>query len=247
MRLNQFIAESGLCSRRESDRLIDAGQVTVNGSLGVLGQQVCEEDIIKVSGELITPEPKRIFILVNKPLGITSTTNKADKTNIIDYVNYPKRLFTIGRLDKNSTGAILLTNDGSIVNKLLRSENEHEKTYVVQVNKPITNEFLKGMGSGVKIFNPDIDGYVITKPCKIKQLGNNKFEIILTQGYNRQIRRMCEEHGFKVITLERIKFLFLTLNGLKPGRFRKLTKEEVERLDKFCGPKSDRANSVDKE
>lgn len=232
MRLNQYIAESGLCSRREADKIIAAGQVTVNGKPAELGMQVGEGDSVKVKGKVISPESERIFILVNKPIGVTSTTNKKDKTNIIDYVNHPKRLFTIGRLDKNSTGAILLTNDGTMVNKLLRSENEHEKTYVVQVNKPVTNTFLTAMGAGVKIFNPDINADVITKPCKIKRLGNDKFEIILTQGYNRQIRRMCEELGYRVVALNRIKFLFLTLDGLKLGSFRNLTKEEVARLDK---------------
>lgn len=222
-----------MCSRREADKLIASGQISINGTLATLGQQVCEKDIVKIDGKRITLESERIFILVNKPLGITCTTNKADKTNIIDYVNHPKRLFTIGRLDKNSTGAILLTNDGTMVNQLLRSENEHEKTYIVQVNKAITKDFLSEMRAGVKIFNPDIDRCVVTKPCKIKQLGKNKFEIILTQGYNRQIRRMCEELGFKVVSLNRIKFLFLTLDGLKLGEFRNLTKQEVARLDKI--------------
>lgn len=222
-----------MCSRREADKLIASGRISINGILATLGQQVCEKDFVEIDGKRITLESERIFILVNKPLGVTCTTNKADKTNIIDYVNHPKRLFTIGRLDKNSTGAILLTNDGTMVNQLLRSENEHEKTYIVQVNKAITKDFLSKMRAGVKIFNPDIDGCVVTKPCKIKQLGKNKFEIILTQGYNRQIRRMCEELGFKVVSLNRIKFLFLTLDGLKLGEFRNLTKQEVARLDKI--------------
>jgi len=233
MRLNQFIAESGMCSRREADRFIEAGKVTVNGTVAVLGVQVDENDEVRVSGKIVRKEPERICILVNKPIGITSTTNKEDGTNIVDFVKHPKRLFTVGRLDKDSMGAILLTNDGAIVNKLLRSENEHKKTYVVQVDKLITAEFLEKMSAGVKIYNPEQNVYVTTKPCKLKQLKKNVFEIILTQGYNRQIRRMCEELGFKVVSLNRTKFLFLTLEGLSYGSFRNLTKREMEKLDEM--------------
>ena len=233
MRLNQFIAETGLCSRREADKLIASGAVLVNGQTATLGMQVSETDKITVKGKPVRRESERIFILLNKPLGVTCTTNKRDKSNIIDYVGHPKRIFMIGRLDKNSTGAILLTNDGTIVNKLLRSENHHEKTYTVQVNKPITADFISKIGAGVKIYLPDTDTYVVTKPCVVKQLSKDKFEITLTQGYNRQIRRMCEELGFKVISLNRIKFLFLTLANLRLGKARNLTPEEIARLDKI--------------
>jgi len=231
MRLNQYIESSGMCSRREADELIASGKVMVNGKKAVLGQQVAEGDEVTAYGKPIRPDTERICILVNKPAGITSTTDKSDKSNIIDYVNHKKRLFTVGRLDKDSTGAILLTNDGTIVNKLLRSENEHNKTYLVEVNKPLTPDFLAKMRAGVKIFNPESGGMVTTKPCKTRQIKKYLFEIVLTQGYNRQIRRMCETLDYKVISLHRIKFLFLSVSNLQVGRFRNLTKQEMAKLD----------------
>lgn len=233
MRLNQYIAESGMCSRREADKHIENGEVKINGKVAVLGTQVNDGDSVLVNGKVVNKESDRVVLLLNKPLGVTSTTNKFDKSNIIDFVNYPKRLFTIGRLDKNSEGAILLTNDGSLVNSLLRSENGHEKTYVVYVNKTITAGFIASMSSGVKIFNPVLNADVTTKPCKIKQLSNKSFEIILTQGFNRQIRRMCEAHDYKVTSLTRTKFMFLTLNTLKVGEWRFLTNKELAQLDKM--------------
>lgn len=230
MRLNQYIASSGICSRREADRLIEAGEVTINKKPAKIGQQVFLSDIVHVSGELVTPQAEMVYILVNKPLGITSTTDKNDKTNIIDFVNHHVRLFHVGRLDKDSTGAILLTNDGDIVNKLLRSENDHEKTYIVDVNKKLTKEFIKSISEGVKILNDVTNSYVVTKPAQVKQLTDTRFEIVLTQGYNRQIRRMCSALGYRVVALNRTKFLFLTLEKLKQGSFRNLTKEEVAQL-----------------
>lgn len=230
MRLNQYISESGMCSRREADKLIENLSVTVNGKVASLGVQVVNGDVVKVNGQSVGPKSDRVVLLVNKPVGITSTTDKSDKTNIIDFVNYKERLFTIGRLDKDSQGAILLTNNGHLVNLLLRSENQHEKTYVVNVDKNITNEFLKEMSFGIKIYNPVSNSYVTTKPCKIRQLSKFSFEIILTQGLNRQIRRMCQALNYKVTSLVRAKFLFLTLENLKPGQWRKLTKSELEKL-----------------
>ena len=220
-----------MCSRREADKLIEDCAVTVNGVTATLGMQVSDIDIVKVKGEPIQEKATRVVLLVNKPVGITSTTDKSDKTNIIDFVNYRTRLFTIGRLDKDSQGAILLTNDGNLVNELLRSENEHEKTYVVSVDKNITDEFICKMSNGVKIYNPVSNTYVITKPCKVKKLSSKSFEIVLTQGYNRQIRRMCRANGFKVTSLVRVKFLFLTLSNLKPGEWRELTNDEILKLD----------------
>lgn len=206
----------------------------VNGVVAVLGLKVDENDTVLLHGKPVKKEEERICLLVNKPVGITSTTDLKDRHNIIQFVNYPKRLFTIGRLDKDSEGAILLTNDGNYVNALLRSEFEHTKVYEVRVDKPITAEFLSCMAGGVEIFNPVQNISVVTKPCKIMAKGTNLFEITLTQGYNRQIRRMAEQLGYKVTFLRRTKFLFLTLNGLEIGEWRKLSKEEMEKLDRFC-------------
>jgi 23S rRNA pseudouridine2604 synthase len=231
MRLNQFIAECGLCSRREADRKIEEGEVTVNGTVAVIGMSVSDTDDIKINGAAVKREDERVCILVNKPAGITSTTDLADKTNIINFVNYPKRLFTVGRLDKDSEGAILLTNDGNLVNALLRAENGHEKVYSVKVDKPVTAEFLEGLARGVKIYNPVRNEHTVTLPCEVKRTGERTFEITLKQGLNRQIRRMCSALGYKVVSLVRIKFLFLNLDGLPKGKWRKLTYEEIRELD----------------
>lgn len=234
MRINQYIAESGICSRREADRLIGEGRVTLNGVVAVLGSKVCEGDAVAVNGRAVVKEEERVCILVNKPCGITSTTDTAEKSNIIDFVGFPKRLFTIGRLDKDSEGAILLTNVGDYVNKLLRSEHGHEKVYYVRVNKPVTTAFLTGMSQGVDIYNPVLDKMVTTKPCRVLQSGARAFEITLTQGFNRQIRRMAEAFGYEVTYLKRTRFLFLTLKGLDTGEWRRLTADEMSRLDELC-------------
>ena len=240
MRLNHYIAESGLCSRREADRLIERGEVTVNGVPAALGLTVGAGDEVCVSGEVIRRGGGSVTLLVYKPKGITSTADKADPDNIIDYVNYPKRLFTVGRLDKDSEGLILLTNNGDYVNALLRPENNHEKVYRVKVDKPLTDDFIKAMSRGVKIFNPVTGKNVITKRCQITKTSKNSFEITLTQGYNRQIRRMCEALGCRVTSLLRTKFLFLEINGLKCGKWRRLTSTETARLDKLCAPYLDK-------
>lgn len=220
-----------MCSRRAADRLIESGAVTLNGKTAQLGLTVEDGDEVCVSGKLIKAAESFEYLLVYKPSGITSTTDTADKDNIIDYVNYEKRLFTVGRLDKDSEGAILLTDNGNCVNALLRSENEHEKVYRVRVDKPIGQQFLKVMAAGVEIYNPVSDQRVITKPCKIIATGENIFEITLTQGYNRQIRRMCQALGYTVTSLLRTRFLFLTLDGLKKGGWRKLTAEEKNKIE----------------
>lgn len=234
MRLNQFIAESGMCSRRFADKLIESGKVFLNGTKACLGMQVSDLDAVTIDGQVIKKQNKRVCIMVNKPVGITSTTDKADRTNIIDFVGYNLRLFTIGRLDKDSEGLLLLTNDGNYVNALLRSENNHEKEYEVMVNKRISDEFITNLQKGVKIYNPVKNNYVITKTCIAKKISEKCFKVILTEGYNRQIRRMCQTLGYKVITLKRTRFLFLKLANLKVGEFRTLNSEEMEKLDQLA-------------
>ncbi len=224
IRLNKYIASSGLCSRREADALIEKGKVTINGVIATQGTKVNEGDVVEVSGRMIRPDDDMIYIAFNKPLGITCTTDKRDPSNIIDYIGFDERIFPVGRLDKNSSGLILLTNDGSIVNKLLRSENRHEKEYLVTVNHPYDKEFIKSMESGVPVLGQ------LTLPCKLKPSGERSFKIILHQGLNRQIRRMCEYLGYKVTKLKRIRFMNITLGDLETGKWRYLTSDEKKEL-----------------
>lgn len=230
MRLNNYISSTGMCSRREADKLILQNKVLINGKIAKIGQSINEGDIVKVNGKIIKPKKTNIYIALNKPVGITCTTERHIKGNIIDYINYPERIFPVGRLDKPSEGLIILTSDGSIVNKILRSENNHEKEYVVTVNKDITSDFLYKMSNGVTIFNPVTNKNVTTKKCKITKVNNRTFKIILTQGYNRQIRRMCEAFNYEVKKLQRIRIMNLTLKGIAPGKWRKLTEKEVKGL-----------------
>ncbi len=230
MRLNNYISASGFCSRREADKLISQGKVTINSKKAIIGQTVNENDIVKVFNKVIKPKNNNIYIALNKPVGITCTTERHIKGNIIDYVNYKERIFPIGRLDKPSEGLILLTNDGSIVNKILREENNHEKEYLVTVNKNIDSHFIQSMSNGVRIFNPVNKKYVTTKKCVVKKVNNNTFKIILTQGLNRQIRRMCEVLGYEVIKLKRIRIMNLTLDNLPTGKWRLLNQKEVNSL-----------------
>ena len=223
-RINKYIASSGLCSRREADRLIEEGRVTVNGIVAESGMQVCDDDVVLVDGKNIIPEANDIYIAFNKPLGITCTTDSRDPSNIIDYIGYPERIFPIGRLDKNSSGLILLTNDGSIVNTLLRAENNHEKEYQVTVDRPYDDKFVKEMQTGVPVLGQ------ITLPCKITRVSARVFKIILHQGLNRQIRRMCEYEGYKVVKLRRIRFMNINLGTLGTGQWRYLTAKEVNEL-----------------
>lgn len=224
MRLNKFISESGLCSRREADRFIEIGQVTINGQRASIGDQVKPGDKVKVNGnELETREAEdEIFIALNKPVGIVSTTEHGVFNNIIDYVSHPKRIFPIGRLDKDSQGLIFLTNNGDMVNKILRAGNEHEKEYVVTVNKPLTDNVIQGMAAGVPMLG------VTTKKCKVIQEGATTFRIVLVQGLNRQIRRMCEYFGYEVTKLERVRIMNISLKGLPQGDWRELTNAEKE-------------------
>lgn len=226
MRINKYISESGICSRRESDKWIEAKRVTINGVIAQLGSTVSEGDDVRVDGKPIGTKKKAVYIALNKPVGITCTTELHVKGNIIDFVNHPERIFPIGRLDKDSQGLILLTNDGDIVNKILRAENNHDKEYIVTVDKPITSAFLQGMSSGVRILG------TITKPCTVTKISERVFRIILTQGLNRQIRRMCAAFGYQVRKLERIRIMNIHLNGLKLGHWRNLTAKELHELQK---------------
>lgn len=224
IRLNKYIASSGLCSRREADTLIESGKVTINGIVAVQGSKVLDGDVVEVNGRKVTPEDDMVYIAFNKPLGITCTTDTRDPSNIIDYIGFDERIFPVGRLDKNSSGLILLTNDGSIVNKLLRAENGHEKEYLVTVNRPYDKNFIKSMESGVPVLGQ------LTLPCRIKPAGDRSFKIILHQGLNRQIRRMCEYLGYKVTKLKRIRFMNIILGDLETGKWRYLTSAEKKEL-----------------
>lgn len=224
MRINKYISESGKTSRRGADRLIEEGRVTINGKRVSIGTQVEPGDDVRVDGNPIRVARNNVYLALNKPVGITSTTEKSVKGNIVDLVNHPLRVFNIGRLDKDSEGLILLTNDGDIVNEILRSENRHEKEYIVSVDKPINPEFLKNMEEGVKILGTK------TLPCKTEQLSKYDFKIILTQGLNRQIRRMCEALGYEVYRLQRIRIMNIHLGNLPPGQWRDLSKKEKTAL-----------------
>ncbi|GAA3537028.1 23S rRNA pseudouridine(2604) synthase RluF [Zobellella aerophila] len=220
-RLNKFISETGICSRREADRLIEQGCVMVNGQVAGMGVKVSDTDQIKVNGKPLRAKPKAVYLVYNKPVGITCTTDQAIPGNIVDAVNYKARIFPIGRLDKPSSGLILLTNDGDIVNKILRAGNAHEKEYVVSVDKPVTDDFIRKMSAGVPILD------TVTKPCKVKKISSNSFNIILTQGLNRQIRRMAEYLGFNVTSLKRIRIMNISLGGLRAGQWREVSPEEL--------------------
>ncbi|MCL6259051.1 23S rRNA pseudouridine(2604) synthase RluF [Aquiflexum sp. TKW24L] len=221
-RINKYLSEVGFCSRREADKLIDAGRVTINGKVPEMGTKINAGDEIRVDGKLISePKEDHVYIAFNKPIGIVCTTDiKAEKNNIIDYINHPKRIFPIGRLDKESEGLILLTSDGDIVNKILRAKNNHEKEYVVTVDKPITKTFIHKMGNGIPILD------TITYKCEVRQVSAYKFNIVLTQGLNRQIRRMCDYLGYKVTKLKRIRIMNIILDQ-QMGKWRDLTKKEM--------------------
>jgi len=228
-RLNKYISESGICSRREADRYIEQGNVFINGKRAGIGDQVVAGDVVKVNGQLIEPrsEEDLVFIALNKPVGIVSTTEEGEKDNIVDFVNHSSRIFPIGRLDKDSQGLIFLTNHGDLVNKILRAGNDHEKEYLVTVNKPVTDEFVRGMGAGVPILG------TVTKKCKVKREAPFTFRITLVQGLNRQIRRMCEHFGYEVTKLERTRIMNVNLTGLPPGEWRDLTDDELIALFKL--------------
>lgn len=226
IRLNKFLSDAGFCSRRQADRLIEEGHVKVNNETALMGQKVNLLDKVTVDGKEVSREEEQIVIAFNKPVGVECTTDKNNPDNIVDYINYKKRIYPIGRLDKNSQGLILLTNDGALVNNILKASNYHEKEYVVTVDKPITEEFIKQMSKGVKILDQ------VTRPCVVKKVNKHTFNIILTQGLNRQIRRMCETLGFKVQKLKRVRIMGVHLDNLPIGNYRNLTNSELDSLKK---------------
>lgn len=227
LRLNKFISEKGVCSRREADKFIEEGRVTVNGQKAEMGTKVFPSDEVKLDGKLLSKKEEQVYIALNKPTGITCTTEKKVRGNIVDFIGYPKRIFPIGRLDKESEGLIFLTNDGDIVNKILRAGNNHEKEYIVTVDKTITQEFIERMSSGVRILD------TVTKPCTVRKEGRFVFRIILTQGLNRQIRRMCETLGYNVTKLRRIRIMNVALGTLPEGHWRYLTKIELSKINEL--------------
>ncbi|MGG2197391.1 MULTISPECIES: 23S rRNA pseudouridine(2604) synthase RluF [Paenibacillus] len=224
MRINKYISETGLCSRREVDKLVEAGRITINGVKAELGSQVGEGDDVRIDGRPIRAKKPAVYIALHKPVGITSTTERHVRGNIVDFVGHRERIFPIGRLDKDSEGLILMTNDGDIVNKILRAENEHEKEYIVTVDRPITASFLQGMAGGVHILG------TVTKPCVVHRMDERTFRIILTQGLNRQIRRMCAAFGYEVRRLKRTRIMNIKLGGLPVGKWRDLAPDELAEL-----------------
>lgn len=231
-RLNKFISETGFCSRREADKYIQEGRVTINGIVPELGTKVSYQDEVRIDGRLIVEKKEKpIYLAFNKPIGIECTTNLEVRNNIVDYINYPTRIFPIGRLDKASEGLIFMTNDGDIVNKILRARNNHEKEYTVTVNKLITDRFIDSMGNGIPILE------TVTRKCKVEKLSSTTFKIILTQGLNRQIRRMCEYLGYEVVALKRIRVINISLD-IPLGRYRELTSDEIKQLNQLIEPSS---------
>ncbi len=229
-RLNKYLSEVGYCSRREADKLIEQGRITVNGKIPELGLKVSDKDEIRVNGKLIRQTDEDfVYLAFNKPVGIECTTNNKVRENIVDYINYPKRIFPVGRLDKDSEGLIIMTNDGDIVNKILRQRNNHEKEYIVTVNKSITDRFIQRMGQGVPILD------TITKPCRVERISNFVFRIFLTQGLNRQIRRMTEYFGYDVVALKRIRIINITLD-VPVGTYREITAKELKELNRLIEP-----------
>lgn len=228
VRINKYLSEAGVCSRRGADRLIEEGRVSVNGTLAFLGSVVKNSDEVRLDGELVSKKTDKILIAFNKPIGIVCTTAdpKSKDVNIIEYINYPERIFPVGRLDKDSEGLILLSNDGDLSNKIMKARNFHEKEYEVEVDKPFDDEFLKRMSEGVPILD------TVTRKCTLKRTGKTSFNIILTQGLNRQIRRMCEYFGYKVVRLKRIRIMNIKLGSLKSGTYRNITDKEYEELIK---------------
>ena len=231
-RINKFLSESGYCSRREADKLLAEGRITINGTVPEMGTKVSLDDEIRVDGKLVREKREQpVYLAFNKPVGIECTTNQNVRDNIVDYINYPKRIFPIGRLDKASEGLIFMTDDGDIVNKILRARNNHEKEYIVTVSKPVTDRFIQKMGNGVPILD------TVTRKCKVEQISKYIFRIILTQGLNRQIRRMCEYLGYEVTALKRIRIINISLD-VHVGRYRELTTDEIAQLNRLIEPSS---------
>lgn len=234
--LNKYISETGFCSRREADKYIDQARVTINDHIAIKGNRVMPGDVVEIDGEPIKKKDKIVYMVFNKPVGITCTTDLKDKHNIISFINFKSRIFPIGRLDKPSEGLIFLTNDGDIVNKILRAGNNHEKEYVVTVDKPITGEFVNKMSNGIRILE------TVTKKCFVKQEGKNRFRIILIQGLNRQIRRMCLALGYNVSTLKRVRIMNMTLADLPVGKWRFFTSGEIQTIETLVAESSKTAD-----
>lgn len=231
IRLNKYLSESGVCSRREADRLIEAGKVLVDGQKASMGMKIRQDQSVEVNGRKVGQErEEKVLLAVYKPEGVVCTTDRREKRNIVDYVGYPSRIYPVGRLDKDSEGLILMTNDGSLVNRMMRAVNFHEKEYLVTVNKPVTDAFLDRMAKGVRIRKVE-EGEVlldaVTRPCRVEKTGKCSFRIILTQGLNRQIRRMCETLGYEVTHLTRVRVMNIQLKGMKPGTWRRVTDQEM--------------------
>ena len=235
MRLNKYLSEAGVCSRREADRLIESGQVTVNGKTAVPGMQAGDEDEVRVGKKLIHTGREKIVMAVNNPAGIVCTEDKREKKNIIRFLNYPVRVTYAGRLDKDSEGLLLMTNDGDLINAMMRARYGHEKEYKVTVDRPLGEDFKEKMEQGVHITDKEKNLDAVTRPCKVEVLGKYTFTIVLTQGLNRQIRRMCEALGYKVKRLVRVRIMNITLGSLKAGEVRKLSKQELKELYEQAG------------
>lgn len=226
LRLNKYLSDAGVCSRREADRLIAEGRVKINGKIAIMGQRVNKGDQVEYNGKKLVLQEKLIMIALNKPEGIECTNDRSNPDNVMDFINYQQKVFYIGRLDKNSCGLLLLTNDGDLANRIAKSVNNHEKEYIVKVNKVITDEFIKKMSNGVEILD------TVTKKCKVRKIDEYTFGIILTQGLNRQIRRMCKALSYKVVKLKRIRIMNIMLGDLKEGTYRKVTDEELREMMK---------------
>ena len=232
-RLNKFIADSGYCSRREADRLIDEGRVLIDGRIGVLGDKILPGMLVTVDGQPLSGQGEKVYILLNKPIGVVCTADPREPMNVVDYLDYPIRIFPVGRLDKDSEGLLLLTSDGEIVNRLLRAAGGHEKEYEVVIDRPVTPEFIQKMSSGVPILD------TVTLPCRVRRTGERSFNIILVQGLNRQIRRMCEALGCNVRSLRRIRLMNLRLGAHKPGQWRMVAPDELAVLMRSLDEKED--------
>lgn len=224
IRLNKYLSDNGVCSRREADRLTEKGLITVNGEKAVLGMKIDPGARVCLRGKEVKRQEEKVLLAFHKPAGIVCTAEKREKNNVIDFLKYPLRIFPVGRLDKDSTGLLLMTNDGELVNKIMRAGNYHEKEYIVQVNRPINQEFCRKMASGVPILD------TVTRPCQVKKINDTTFQIVLTQGLNRQIRRMCETLGYRVVTLKRVRIMNIRLGNLKEGSYRKVQGREKEEL-----------------
>ena len=232
IRLNKFLSDAGVCSRREADRLAEQGLITVDGEMAVVGMKIHLDAEVKVRGKRIKKEEEKVLLAFHKPAGVVCTAEKREKNNVIDYLNYPLRIYPVGRLDKDSTGLLLLTNDGELVNKIMRAGNYHEKEYIVRVNRPLTEEFCRKMASGVPILD------TVTRTCQVEPVDEMTFRIVLTQGLNRQIRRMCEALGYRVIALKRVRIMNIKLGDLKEGAWRRVEGKERETLNQLLASSS---------